>query len=187
MNLSDLNIKPENDPAALPENPDSTFRWATVVNVDPLTIRLDGESAALAATPSSLAEALDFGDRVWTQLHGRALIVLGRGTSGAATRPEWIRPALQNGWVEIPFLMPIKYCMFNGLVHLRGVGKDGTTDAVVFTLPEGFRPEGTLYFPAVGTSGVIEVHSDGVVRSSGAASGNYLFFDSVQFIPEPGA
>ena len=57
----------------------SAWRWATVTQVDPLRVRIDGESSELNATPISLVDkaGLSAGDRVWVQLAGRRLIVHG--------------------------------------------------------------------------------------------------------------
>lgn len=61
------------DPA--PE-PADTYRWATVTGIGPLRIRLDGEAEPLAATPAAICP-LQLGDRVWVQIHGRQMVVLG--------------------------------------------------------------------------------------------------------------
>ena len=55
------------------------YRWATVVDPSPLTIQLDGDTLPLASVPDSLVDPalLTLGDRVWVQLHGRKVIVLG--------------------------------------------------------------------------------------------------------------
>lgn len=54
-----------------------TWRWATVTQIDPLRIRLDGEANPLPITPDSLTSDLFPGDRVWVQYYGRDLIVTG--------------------------------------------------------------------------------------------------------------
>lgn len=56
-----------------------SFRWATVVQFDPLTIRMDGDSVPLASVPDSVVDPalMDEGSRVWVQIHGRRVIVLG--------------------------------------------------------------------------------------------------------------
>lgn len=61
--------------------PESTFRWATVTDIDPLRVRLDGDTEGLPVTPSSLVNPLELpiGSRVWVQLFGRRLIVVGKG------------------------------------------------------------------------------------------------------------
>ena len=62
------------------------FFWATVVSLNPLTVRRDGETAPMGVSPSSLVNMgnatlsvdLEPGDRVWCQLQHRRALVLGR-------------------------------------------------------------------------------------------------------------
>lgn len=66
--------------------------WATVTQVSPLRVRLDGESQALDMTPVSLVGMpLIVNDRVWCQLIEKQLVV--HGTSRA--------PMLQAGSVSV--------------------------------------------------------------------------------------
>ena len=58
-----------------------TYRWATVTSVSPMRIRFDGEPEPLASEPVKLAPVA-VGNRVWVQIHGRAMISLG------ASQPE---------------------------------------------------------------------------------------------------
>lgn len=63
----------------LPEpngRPADTYRWATVTSVSPTRIRFDGEPEPLASEPVKLAPVA-VGNRVWVQIHGRAMIILG--------------------------------------------------------------------------------------------------------------
>jgi hypothetical protein len=64
---------------ALPGGSDNTYRWATVTQADPLRIRLDGDTAALPITPETLVDPylLVVGQRVWLQMFGRRIIILG--------------------------------------------------------------------------------------------------------------
>lgn len=62
-------------PAPAPEAGLST-RWATVTQVSPLRVKLDGDTDALAVTPGALVQVA-VGDRVLCLLSGRQVIVLG--------------------------------------------------------------------------------------------------------------
>lgn len=55
----------------------------------------------------------------------------------------WNTPALQNAWInQGGAFNPAGYFKdSNGVVHLRGVVKNGTIDMAIFTLPAGYRPE----------------------------------------------
>lgn len=67
-----------------PTSPPSTFQWATITQVSPLRIRMDGESTALPITPASLVAptVLGVGKRAWVQVHGRRPIILGLVNGG---------------------------------------------------------------------------------------------------------
>ena len=60
------------------EAPTSSFRWATVTQASPLRVRLDGDTLALPITPDTLVAGLAINNRVWCQIYGRRLILLGK-------------------------------------------------------------------------------------------------------------
>lgn len=60
-----------------PPQSKSSFRWATVTSVSPVRVRFDGDPSPTPATPTSLTPVV-VGDRVWVQLHGRMMLILGR-------------------------------------------------------------------------------------------------------------
>lgn len=70
------------DPPSI-DVPANTYRWATVADNSPLTVRLDGDTTPLEMVPESLVDplTLGIGSRVWVQIWGKRVIVL--GTSGA--------------------------------------------------------------------------------------------------------
>lgn len=58
--------------------PGLVVRWATVTQETPLRIRLDGDTAALPATPDSLVQGgLLVGQRCWVALTGKYIIIVG--------------------------------------------------------------------------------------------------------------
>jgi len=61
------------------QEPSSTFRWATITDLSPLRVRLDGESVELPITPECLVHpsVLTEGARVWVQLFGSRLLIHG--------------------------------------------------------------------------------------------------------------
>lgn len=79
-----------------------SFRWGTVTGVDPLRVRLDGDSVPLPFTPQSLANVL-FGDRVRCEISGGRVIVHGRaggsGPIGEHLHGEWALGSLPSGCV----------------------------------------------------------------------------------------
>lgn len=85
------------------QHPDA-WTWATVTQVSPLRIRLDGDAAALLVTPDSLVplEALVVGSRVRAHLRGKRVVVM--GASGGAYAPSGTlrstaASSLPSGWL----------------------------------------------------------------------------------------
>ena len=68
-------IRPEDLDVLLPgpDEPGDSWRWATVTQVTPLRVRLDGDMAPLNVTPDTLT-AVTVADRVWCQLTGRRVV-----------------------------------------------------------------------------------------------------------------
>ena len=65
----------------------SVYRWATVVTGDPLTIRMDGDSQPLPMVPENLTTGpLPIGARVWTQMFGRRVLVIGTSSRAVTAR-----------------------------------------------------------------------------------------------------
>lgn len=61
-----------------PTSAQSSWAWATVTDTSPLSIKLDNSPDALAATPDTLVAGLSVNDRVFVQVWGTRLIVLGK-------------------------------------------------------------------------------------------------------------
>lgn len=83
----------------------TSFKWATVRGVSPLSIQLDGDPAPLALIPDSLIDPLSLiiGDRVRVELSLRKVVIHGRanGSSGVeAGRLEMTAAAgAPAGWL----------------------------------------------------------------------------------------
>lgn len=95
----------------LPQAQASAFRWATVIGVDPLRILFDGDSKVLPYEPNSLVDrsTLVEGDRLWVQIHGRQVVIIGQG-GGAGIDPATLEAtidarvnALFNGLFDTRF------------------------------------------------------------------------------------
>lgn len=189
INFDDLNIAPKNDPAALPPKPSSDFRWATVVNTDPLVIRMDGESQPVGATPSSLVGALEPGNRVWVQSYGRALIVIG---TSAYTPPEppppepvWQSVTLLNGWIAYPnFATPSYMVRSDGWVVLRGMVRDGTWNMPIGSIPSSLCPDYTYPFTVISAAGAVrmDIEPDGDIKL-GAGTGTWASLHGMFWLP----
>jgi hypothetical protein len=57
-----------------------TWMWANVTQLSPLRIRFDGEATSVDATPDTLVAvaSLAVGTRVWVQLSGKSMVILGK-------------------------------------------------------------------------------------------------------------
>lgn len=77
--------------AAKGPKPDSWWTWAAVTALSPLRVKLDGEDAPLPATPGTVVGLLAVTDRVWVQVAGGRLLIIGRaGGVASASNPNLI-------------------------------------------------------------------------------------------------
>jgi len=114
---------------------------------------------------------------------------------GKATRGVWAEATLENSWTNFNsgYYSTAGYMLdSSGMVHLKGLIKDGVTTAttVILTLPEGFRPALIHRFGVVsdttGTTvhGMFSVNPNGTVTIS--RGGNTFFqLDGVSFPADP--
>lgn len=100
-----------------PAPPADTYRWATVTGLNPIRIRLDGDELPVESEPVTLCP-LRLGCRVWVQIHGRMMIILGvaevplpetmewRGTgSNLVTATSW-EPITSNELADMSVTVP---------------------------------------------------------------------------------
>lgn len=98
-------------------------------------------------------------------------------------QPAWTNATYQNGWVDY-------HASYNsvgyykdpfGVVHLRGIAKDGANGTAIFTLPAGYRPNKEMIFAAASNSafGYVDIATGGAVVATG---GNTWFsLDGITF------
>lgn len=60
-----------------PVPPRDSWHWGTVTATGPLRVRLDGDTDPAPVTPDSLV-TVAVNDRVWCQISGRRLVILGK-------------------------------------------------------------------------------------------------------------
>jgi hypothetical protein len=81
-------------------------------------------------------------------------------------------PAFGANWIQMAGAVAVGfYKTADGIVHLQGQ-LDGTAAAlsVIFTLPPGFRPTGTVLVPVVASTQSVTVAADGTVVPTAAAA-----------------
>lgn len=79
----------------------------------------------------------------------------------------WIAPSLLNGWIvyDGTYNPPGYFKDTNGIVHLRGMVKNGNMNQPIFQLPSGYRPEFRMLFGNFTNAGAgrADVSTDGYV------------------------
>ncbi len=94
----------------------------------------------------------------------------------------WVTPTLANAWVDYGgFFATPGYRRINGVVHLKGLVKDGTA-STIFTLPSDCRPNGNRIFSVVANNafGRVDVQTDGLVNF-GPGSNAFVALDGISF------
>jgi hypothetical protein len=97
--------------------------------------------------------------------------------------PTFIAPTLLNSWANYGggYSNAGFYKDPFGRVHLRGAVAGGTATGVIFTLPEGYRPSGSLLIPAVAQEGAtlyatfVTITANGNVTAGGIGTANDFF------------
>lgn len=95
------------------------------------------------------------------------------------TPSAWTGVTFQNSWVNNGSAgQPnVAYRKVGDMVHLRGSMKNGTANAVCFTLPSGFRPAYNFVFPVASETG--NGHVDLDFNANGNVSITNYFNDTV--------
>lgn len=135
---------------------------------------------APAGGPDTLSKALD-GDRIRVDISGLP-------GSSAPTALTWNALALLNLWVNYDtanYANPQYAKDSEGVVHLRGVIKDGTATAgtVLATLPVGYRPTKRHVFAIVASEAieVVDILTNGNIVLSTAAGATFLSLCGLTF------
>jgi hypothetical protein len=162
--------------AAAPAQPTSSVRLAKVVtDVDNITAVMDLRvTKPVSVAVTNHEQAAD----PHTQYAKKA-------------SEAWIAPALQNGWVNhsAEWADAGYYKDDFGLVHIKGLIKNGTTTAttLLFTLPAGYRPVEHEMFAQMSSDGTnktatsIKVASTGEVVLDSTAGASWLTLSGITF------
>lgn len=135
------------------------------------------------------------GDVVWLVKNGPDLMVLGKLRPKLAAVEAWKlvgavgQPAFQNSWVNFGsgFADAAFYKDPDGWVHLRGLVKNGTNQATIFTLPVGYRPANIFdsHQLAQNAAGQLQITTDGQVRLYNFSNNQYAGLDGISFPTDP--
>ena len=106
----------------------------------------------------------------------------------AVDSPEdWIDvTSFENGWSNYNESTHAKAAYYkdgSGRVHLKGLVKDGSIGAVIFTLPEGYRPEITRIYATIANSALARanVKADGSVEAASPSITGWFSLDGISF------
>jgi hypothetical protein len=132
-----------------------------------------------AAVANVVAGAIGSGDASITisavSVGGSSSIALS-ADAVTITQEAWTAPTLLNSWVN--FGSGFQNARYrrdaNGTIHIQGLVKSGSAaNAIIFTLPSGYRPAGSLIFSGRSVAGSTDfrIGSDGnVLHSSGGST-----------------
>lgn len=135
---------------------ETRFHWATVVNPSPLSIILDGDTLPLPLVPDTLVDPTGMlpYSRVWVQLQGRNVIVLGM----AGGDISWVPVSINSGFAKRPDdqygagFDPQVMLDSSGMVHFKGMmsntGMASLTgvQTPILQMPDGYWPESEQFW-----------------------------------------
>lgn len=102
---------------------------------------------------------------------------------------DWQIPTLLNNWVPFGEDWPSPAYRKDpyGVVHLRGMVKNGTVDSDIFTLPVGYRPALATHTTVPGGDSTadttIHIYTDGRVHQR-TGTNAWLGLDGIKFTPD---
>lgn len=186
----------------------TSFKWATVVSTSLLSIKLDGDTTALAMVPDSLIDpiSLSVGDRVRVELTQRKVVIHGKASDSYRLKytsfiplpmTAIFRPWDMAGWgirqgapnsryydPAIPFWITKNV---SGIVSIQGFAGSSVAYAAGATLaqlPVGYRPSTIRRFPFIvsDTRLTMEIGTDGVMKTlSDIPAASYVSFSNIVF------
>ena len=152
-----------------------TFTWATVTAVNPLAIKLDGDSAALGLIPDSLVDPLSLtvGDRVRVEQSLRRVVVHGRSGGDVPSPAHFVlKKTVSFGWTATLTDHTWDAALLEG-----ALGAFTTTDNITYTcvVPGVYSLIGNLASNTGTASTDIFLLKNGtrVMSWNGAANGSY--------------
>lgn len=112
----------------------------------------------------------------------------GSTRKAVVAQDNWTAPSLINSWAnyEGGFSIAGYFKDQFGLVHLRGIVKDGSADTNIFVLPAGYRPAyinvfaGMTFASTTKTLGRIDVLADGSVLFKSGGT-DFVSLDGIIF------
>lgn len=179
---SPVRVRLDGDSAAIPETVDSLVRnlvvgdrvWVQVSNRRiVIQGKANGQANELQSQVTTNTTNIASNTSAITSLQSADTGFNSRITTleSKVTDSGWIAPTMTNSWVNYGGnYTTLAYRKINGVVHLRGLIKDGTINAAICTLPAGYRPSGQTVFMQTGSQ---------INETTGAASAGTAHTHSV--------
>jgi len=133
-----------------------------ILSTDVVGIIIDNDSQDIASACQLCAsiDSYDGGITIYSKSVPTNVIsysyntLVSNSTYSSPTEEDWHTSTLLNGWVNYNadyFQSAGYYKDSTGIVHLKGLIKDGTSsgNAVIFNLPVGYRPNRSLVFSSI--------------------------------------
>lgn len=178
------------DDSVVKQPTSNIFSWGTVGSIAPFAIRMDGDDVPMAITPTTLVDLrrLKIGSRVWCQLNGRSLIVLGANAGGVSYDTDPQPLSMASNWVNYgqPYGGAFYYIQ-NNRVYVEGLVKNGVAagNTTMATLPVGFRPSNAKVFVTavadIAPACRIDVMPTGLIVAQTNVNSNYTAFEGINF------
>jgi hypothetical protein len=147
-----------------------------------------GISALMPATPAPVFAGVTPGDVNVTSDPGSSSFSARADHLHKLADSGWLAPVLQNGWVvyDATYGSAAMYRKVGNIVLVRGLVRNGTVAATIFTLPAGFRPGIRMLFAAETNPNVncrIDVDPTGTINGSGESNG-WLSLGNIIFVAD---
>lgn len=153
---------------------DGSTNWNTAYTHSQLT---SGNPHSVSKSDVSLGSVEDTALSTWA---GTSNIT----TLGTITQTSWTAPSLLNSWANYggAYNSAGYFKDSLGIVHLRGLVKDGTIGQSIFTLPAGYRPTANEVLVTIsnGAIGRIDIAADGNVYAT-TGDNTWFSLDGVTF------
>lgn len=181
-NLGGVPGRPDPDPGTN-QKPRVSWSWGTVVSTDPIQVVLDGPGEqpypvkeANCLMPIS---ALSPPTRVWTQLFGRRLLIIGQARGGTDWEPCVLEGGIKPRENNLATYGPMVRMDSSGLVHFQGqFDPDGIpstgSSQVICTVPEGYEPRSEVRWIGFSTSNPHSAYGGWIGQLGGNWSGQLV-------------
>lgn len=155
----------------------TSFKWATIKGVGPLSIQLDGDTSPLALIPDSLVDPLSLAvnDRVRVELSLRKVVIHGRNNGASDAVGVAVAVPASAGYTSTGKVQRVGSSLILTTGNFAPAATGANWNSTFVTLgivPPGFRPPADLPMNVVNNM-AINLHGQ-LVAATGALQVRYL-------------